>query len=367
MLLSLLTFGMKNPTNFYNYHRKRRKVEERWTSGNFSQTVLDGHTEGVYAIKLMKDPSSKSFKLVSGSGDGTVRWWNVNFKRSEIEFDEKPDEREDYTVTSKILNRKSVVNCIDCNRINDEDIVACGSISGSINVMRISDDGELMGAYETFNAGGEFVKIIFSPLDPLSLFTACKFDPKIKLWDVENCKKISEISTNAIIKCMAPSFGTFGECLVVGNMKGLSIADYRMNRMALNFDGGVVWNLCTSFDEKCQTKGGATHDDSQIFYVEKGQMKRLDLRYPNPSEFGPALESSLSEKVTTMNYQSCLNRLVTITYIGNITYYDTCKEGDSKISSLRYTNLVFTSQFFGAKLLFGSYDSSIQLWDFGIK
>ncbi|KKZ60812.1 hypothetical protein EMCG_04498 [[Emmonsia] crescens] len=149
--------------NWPYLYKQRRKLEDNWRKGHFTNFQLphpsyplEAHTEWVYTIQF----SGKW--LVSGSRDKTVRVWNLETRRLR---------------GSPLIGHSRSVLCLQFDSSAEEDIIVSGSSDRSVIVWRFSTGEKI---HELTNAHQD--SVLNLRFDKRFLVT-CSKDRLIKVWN----------------------------------------------------------------------------------------------------------------------------------------------------------------------------------------
>ncbi|OAX80436.1 hypothetical protein ACJ72_05232 [Emergomyces africanus] len=149
--------------NWPYLYKQRRKLEDNWRKGHFSNFQLphpaypsEAHTECVYTLQF----SGKW--LVSGSRDRTVRVWNLETRRLR---------------GSPLIGHSKSVLCLQFDPSAEEDVIISGSSDRSVIVWRFSTGEKL---HELANAHQD--SVLNLRFDKRYLVT-CSKDKLIKVWN----------------------------------------------------------------------------------------------------------------------------------------------------------------------------------------
>ncbi|OJD13996.1 hypothetical protein AJ78_05609 [Emergomyces pasteurianus Ep9510] len=149
--------------NWPYLYKQRRKLEDNWRKGHFSNFQLphpsypsEAHTECVYTLQF----SGKW--LVSGSRDRTVRVWNLETRRLR---------------GSPLVGHSKSVLCLQFDPSAEEDIIVSGSSDRSVIVWRFSTGEKI---HELTNAHQD--SVLNLRFDKRYLVT-CSKDKLIKVWN----------------------------------------------------------------------------------------------------------------------------------------------------------------------------------------
>lgn len=162
---SLLTteFGSSPQINWQYLYKQRRRLEENWKTGRFTNFILphpshphEAHTECIYTIQYVGK------HLVSGSRDKTIRIWNLDTQR---------------LVHPPLRGHKASVLCLQFDSRQAEDIIISGGGDCSVILWQFST-GKLLRKIE--NAHSE--SVLNLRFDTRHLVT-CSKDRTIKVWN----------------------------------------------------------------------------------------------------------------------------------------------------------------------------------------
>ena len=150
-------------TNWQHLYRQRRRLEENWTNGRFTNFQLphpthpeEAHKECIYSIQF----SGKW--LVSASRDRTIRVWNLETKRLRY---------------PPLEGHEKSVLCVQFDASPTEDIIVSGSSDRSVFIWKFST-GELLHRIRSAHKDS----VLNLKFDHRYIVT-CSKDKLIKVWN----------------------------------------------------------------------------------------------------------------------------------------------------------------------------------------
>jgi F-box and WD-40 domain protein 1/11 len=162
---ALLTteFGSSPQINWQYLYKQRRRLEDNWKAGRFTNFILphplhphEAHTECIYTIQYAGK------HLVSGSRDKTIRIWNLDTQR---------------LIHPPLRGHGASVLCLQFDMRPSEDIIISGGGDCSVIVWQFST-GKLLKKID--NAHSE--SVLNLRFDSTHLIT-CSKDRTIKIWN----------------------------------------------------------------------------------------------------------------------------------------------------------------------------------------
>ena len=157
------TAGSDERINWAFLYKQRRRLEENWSKGRFTnfqlphpQHLYEAHTECVYTIQFF------GRWLVSGSRDKTLRIWDLDTRR----LRGKP-----------LFGHSQSVLCLQFDPTEEEDVIISGSSDTSVIVWRFSTGQKI---HEITQAHTE--SVLNLRFDKRYLVT-CSKDKLIKIWN----------------------------------------------------------------------------------------------------------------------------------------------------------------------------------------
>jgi F-box and WD-40 domain protein 1/11 len=162
---SLLTtgFGSSPQINWQYLYKQRRRLEDNWKAGRFTNFILphpshphEAHTECIYTIQYVGK------HLVSGSRDKTIRVWNLDTQR---------------LIHPPLRGHGASVLCLQFDMRPSEDVIISGGGDCSVILWKFST-GKLLRKIE--NAHAE--SVLNLRFDARHLIT-CSKDRTIKIWN----------------------------------------------------------------------------------------------------------------------------------------------------------------------------------------
>ncbi|KAI1917669.1 hypothetical protein LOZ53_002445 [Ophidiomyces ophidiicola] len=158
--------------NWAYLYRQRRKLEDNWLHGQFTNFQLphplypwEAHRECIYAIQFSGN------WLVSGSRDKTIRVWNLETRRLR---------------SPPLLGHTRSVLCLQFDASEEEDIIISGSSDRNVIIWRFSTGQKLQ---ELTNA--HLDSVLSLRFDKRYLVT-CSKDKLIKVWNRDELRASDE-------------------------------------------------------------------------------------------------------------------------------------------------------------------------------
>ncbi|QGZ89939.1 nSTAND1 domain-containing NTPase [Microcystis aeruginosa] len=285
---------------------------------------LKGHDGSVYSVSFSSDGKT----LATGSGDNTIKLWNVETGQE----------------IRTLTGHNEGVNSVSFS--SDGKTLATGSFEKTIKLWNLETGQEI----RTLFGHTYFYSVSFSP-DGKTLASG-SFDGTIKLWNVETGQEIRTLSGHNGASVYSVSFSPDGKTLATGSRDDtIKLWNVETGQEIRTLSGHNETVNSVSFSPDGKTLATGSEDKTiKLWNVETGEEIRTLTGH--------------NEIVNSVSFSSDGKTLATGSYDRTIKLWDV--ETGQEIRTLSGHNETVNSVSFspdGKTLATGSWDNTIKLWD----